>query len=432
MPLRNTAIITILDDEISACGEPAFNASTESGVFVWKDCSTDNSWHVRTVAGGASTYINYSGMLIADQNITGVSSIGPNNTHVINGNDSPELSYQLLIPVGGIGGFDFNDPAASNVCLYIDAPSNAPIYIGASRNTVTLPLHLGSLTNCGGQSLTINDVVLSETDTAAEFTVRLLGPSDDTVTVEYSTDSASATGGDDFSESLNTVLTFLPGEITKTITVPIIQDALAEGSEIFSVILNNSGNVLIKDAIGEAIIIDDEITDYGSVDCAAIDKTVSHVFSSNQPTFTYSGKVRDPHIAHQSSGGNPYTHGLSLYIPDGISASVPGLVTLIDQPMIKCGYVDVTQPPFNADSSGQITSAVDNVTAINATMDFARQHMLATYFPPGIYIVNDMLECVQGVSKQNSTGFGAREDPYGACLITGSNTGAERPKMHSA
>ena len=46
-----SAAATIEDNEVDACGEPAIDKSSETGVFLWRDCPS-NSWQMRVTAGG--------------------------------------------------------------------------------------------------------------------------------------------------------------------------------------------------------------------------------------------------------------------------------------------------------------------------------------------------------------------------------------------
>eukprot|EP00039_Didymoeca_costata_P007512 m.100665 g.100665 ORF g.100665 m.100665 type:complete len:763 (+) comp13718_c0_seq1:63-2351(+) len=61
------------------------------------------------------------------------------------------------------------------------------------------------------------------------------------------------------------------------------------------------------------------------------------------------------------------------------------------QPMAELGFLDVTKPPFNADSSGK----TDSTTRLQQAIDFGRLHYLTVFFPEGDYRVNSTLRCDQ-------------------------------------
>jgi hypothetical protein len=59
--------------------------------------------------------------------------------------------------------------------------------------------------------------------------------------VTYSTADISATSGSDYSAVSGSV-TFAAGESSKSFTIPIINDTVGEGNEIFNVMLNGAAN----------------------------------------------------------------------------------------------------------------------------------------------------------------------------------------------
>ena len=71
---------------------------------------------------------------------------------------------------------------------------------------------------------------VGEATPAATITVQRVGPATGTATVDVSATSGSATAGSDFT-AVNTTLTFTPGVLARTFTVPILNDTDAEGNE---------------------------------------------------------------------------------------------------------------------------------------------------------------------------------------------------------
>ena len=92
---------------------------------------------------------------------------------------------------------------------------------------------------------------------AATFTVNLSEPSDQFVTVDFTTAAGSAAAGSDYQTTSGTV-TFAPGEMSKTIMVQVIGDRLAEPNETFVVNLSEPTNATIVDGQGIGTILDDE------------------------------------------------------------------------------------------------------------------------------------------------------------------------------
>jgi hypothetical protein len=131
-------------------------------------------------------------------------------------------------------------------------------------------------------SITIDDVTVTEGNTgtrAATFSVALSVPSNQSVTIAYATADGSATAGD--YQAASGTLTFAPDETSKTITVLVIGDRLAEPNETFYVNLSNPTNATVADRQGMGMILDDEPS------ISINDVTVAEGHTGTQPgTFT--------------------------------------------------------------------------------------------------------------------------------------------------
>jgi hypothetical protein len=109
-------------------------------------------------------------------------------------------------------------------------------------------------------SLSINDVTVTEGNDgtkAASFTVRLSQASADTVTVNYATENGTAVARTDYRPKTNT-LTFLPGVVSKKVSVAVKGDTVAEATETFFLRLSGATNATISDDLGQATIIDND------------------------------------------------------------------------------------------------------------------------------------------------------------------------------
>ncbi|MBU0481312.1 MAG: glycoside hydrolase family 55 protein [Proteobacteria bacterium] len=118
-----------------------------------------------------------------------------------------------------------------------------------------------------------------------------------------------------------------------------------------------------------------------------------------------------PTFVHPTVTG-PVVDGISLEIPDE-----PG-----NRRLAELGLVDVTAAPFSADATGKN----DATAAIQAAVDFARDHQMVTYFPAGTYMITDTISCIQNYYKRSNGKINhARNYP---CILFGSRTGT-RPTI---
>ena len=109
-------------------------------------------------------------------------------------------------------------------------------------------------------AISINDVTVVEgfVDTNAVVTVTLSQASLIELKVNYATSSDTATSGTDFTATAGT-LTFAPGETSKTITIPVKADTIAEADEKFTITLTDPVDTTIP-FITSTVTITDTVT----------------------------------------------------------------------------------------------------------------------------------------------------------------------------
>ena len=109
-------------------------------------------------------------------------------------------------------------------------------------------------------TVSIGDATVNEGDSGtinAVFTATLSSTTDQAVTVDFTTANGSATAGADYASTSGTT-TFLAGENTRQVSVPVNGDALDELDESFSVNLSNASNATIADGQGVGTITDND------------------------------------------------------------------------------------------------------------------------------------------------------------------------------
>ena len=167
---------------------------------------------------------------------TGIGTFGP-----------PVSSATGVWPVGVAVG-DFNGDGRMDAATANHLSSNVSVLLGDGIWPAVDP------------SIHINDVTVTEGNSgavSANFTVSLSAAYSQTVSVHYATADGSATAGSDYQAASGT-LTFGIGETSKTITVVVNGDRLAESGESCFVNLTDPTNAFVADAKGVGNILDDE------------------------------------------------------------------------------------------------------------------------------------------------------------------------------
>ncbi|MEC4987821.1 MAG: Calx-beta domain-containing protein, partial [Oscillatoria sp. PMC 1068.18] len=130
------------------------------------------------------------------------------------------------------------------------------------------------------------NVTVNETDGIITFTLVLDTPSEDDISVDFTTNDGTATGNQDFTPTSGTI-NIPAGETSVTITVPILDDDLEEPSEDFTISLSNPVNVRLDDATATGTILDDETDTTPPV-------VTINPLTTDDPTPELTGTVDDP------------------------------------------------------------------------------------------------------------------------------------------
>ena len=128
--------------------------------------------------------------------------------------------------------------------------------IGAQNGVLEQSEALGTIVdNEDPVTVSIQDVEVNESTTAAVFPVTLSGLVSTPRTLTYTTADETAEAGDDY-ESVSGTITFAAGALRQEIRVPILDDLETETTETFLVRLSGTG---ILDGEGRGTIQDDDV-----------------------------------------------------------------------------------------------------------------------------------------------------------------------------
>jgi Ca2+-binding RTX toxin-like protein/murein DD-endopeptidase MepM/ murein hydrolase activator NlpD/uncharacterized protein YcfL len=322
---RSRAAVTIVDDDTVA----ALPVITVSDVVVdekagWADLV------VRLDAASAGTVsVNYA---TAD----GTAEAGSDYAAV-----SGVLAFAPGEVVKTVRVAVLDDTGAEDEEAFRLALSNAQgAQLGQAQAQVTIAANDGPVQ--ATPAISIEDAWVGEGDGVAQLLVRLSGPSDDPVSVDWRTSWASAgayavgqTARDGYSFSTDLDfsyaegrLSFAPGELLKTISVPLYADPVVEAAETFRVQLLYPVNATMQRAFATATILDDDAA---------------------PPQPRVPGQVSDGFLGREirvETFGSYLEHGYDLIVPQVRTVSD----TLVE-------YQDLSS--FGLYSGNQIPAAID-------------------------------------------------------------------------
>ena len=143
--------------------------------------------------------------------------------------------------------------------LTLDNPENAGLESAAATGTIA--------DNDAMPELTVDDARAAEDAGVMVFTVSLNAPSALQVTVDYATSDGSATAGEDYNAAEGS-LSFMPGDVERTISVMLTEDTKYEGDETFALTLDNPENAGLESAAATGTIADNDAMPELTVDDA--------------------------------------------------------------------------------------------------------------------------------------------------------------------
>ena len=200
-----------------------------------------------------ATYDTKSGATAGSDYVAanGVLTFAPGETSktfdiAVNGDTLYESNESFFVELSSASGAVFTDNLSyipTTVTIMDDDASLLPV-ISLSPSNPSIPEG-----NAGTSNLTL--------------TATLSAAASSAVTVNYSTYNFNAQAGSDY-VAANSVLTFAPGETSKTIDIAVNGDTLYEGNEFFGVTLSSASGAVFADhassASTTATIMDDDVS----------------------------------------------------------------------------------------------------------------------------------------------------------------------------
>jgi len=228
------------------CGSPRYQVNEDIGLFVWKDCATD-IWTVELVSGDSNTPIGQAGIVETNKSVIALSTdsfeandlldpspgaFDPTNTFL--------LDFRMAAVAGGRDAFSFQLESDAGGCLILDAPE-LEIFLGAGHVRANSPLNLAD-PSLSCESIASSNVTVNEGDGVAEVIVSMSLPATQQVTVDAITVDGTATAPADYGQigPVPQTVVIDIGETSGVLSIPIIDDAVFEPTETFTVEFSNA------------------------------------------------------------------------------------------------------------------------------------------------------------------------------------------------
>ncbi len=149
---------------------------------------------------------------------------------------------------------------------------------GPESFTIVLNNPTGATISDGNATITISDndnALLAIADSSAnegagsvDVMVNLSNPAASDVHVDFTTNDGTAMAGSDYT-ALSGTVTFPAGSTSESVTISLLDDALLEGDEVFSVNLSNPTNASLGTASADVTITENDTLELSVADLAA-------------------------------------------------------------------------------------------------------------------------------------------------------------------
>ena len=214
--------------------------------------------------------------------------------------------------------------------------------------------------NEGPPALVATDDSAAESSGSLSMPVILTRASSSVVTVDYTTTDATASASADYTSASGT-LTFTPGQTTKTISVPVVDDATSEDDETLTLDLSNASGATVSDAQGLGTIEDDDVDPDASITDASIVEGDTGSSLLSFPVTLSAPAGREVSVDYATSDGSA-TGGVDYDQTSGTLTFAAGQTALnVDVPVLG-------DPTYEGDESFSVTiSAPVNANLLMTT-----------------------------------------------------------------
>jgi hypothetical protein len=219
-------------------------------------------------------------------------------------------------------------------------------------------------------TLSLNDVAFAESDAGTQtavFTATLSAQSGKTVTVTFATMNGTAVAGVDYTAASGT-FTFTPGDMEESVSITILDDALDEFDEQFTLELSNPVNATLADGSGQATITDDDTEPALSIANTSVTEGNSGTSMANF-VVTLSAPSGKPITVNYQTTAVSATAGTDYVSINDTLTFVAGDTTETINVTVNSDTTDESNETFQVNLSGATNATISNGQAIGTIID---------------------------------------------------------------
>ncbi len=134
-----------------SCGSPTYDPATDAKLYLWEeDCGgATRRYRVMALAGGSAKAITYAGRVNADQAFTSVNPVSLEQGDLLDVlSAGRQVQYRMQVIGSRNDGFDFSVADGTRVCVGLDLPAGAAVFVGPTAVPVATPFSLPDFGAC--------------------------------------------------------------------------------------------------------------------------------------------------------------------------------------------------------------------------------------------------------------------------------------------